>query len=484
MAKTFYWYDFETFGVDPARDRPVQFAGMRTDLEFNQIGDPLVIYCKPADDVLPHPQACLLTGITPQVGVEKGVPEAEFIKRILDEFSRPDTCVLGYNSLRFDDEVTRYTLYRNLHDPYAREWRNGNSRWDIIDMVRLAFAVRPDGINWPLREDGSASFRLEELTRQNNIAHEGAHDALADVYATIELAKLLKSKQPRLYDYVFNHRSKQSIDKQLQLVDPKPLVHISGMYGAGQGNIAIVLPIARDRINKNAVYVYDLREDAEPLLSLSVEQLNKRLFTPRAKLAQSELPVSIKAVHLNRCPVLAPINILDENTCRRWNLNVDQAQDRAEQLLANTSLAGRVQKAFEIREFEPISDSDLMLYSGGFFNDNDRSYMDDIRNVQPAQLASKVLPPFSDDRLSEMIFRYRARNWPETLAGDEADSWAEHCVARLTGQDGVSTISLKDYFETIERFRQDKSLGEKQQLILVELEKYGRAKQAAFNIEL
>ena len=189
-ANSIYWYDFETFGNNPRRDRASQFAGIRTDEDLNIIGDPLVMYCKPANDFLPNPMACLITGITPQLTLEKGIAEAEFTRRILEEFAQPGTCVAGYNSIRFDDEVTRQLLYRNFHDPYEREWKNGNSRWDIIDMVRLCAATRPEGIEWPKKEDGSNSFRLEELTKANGITHAEAHDALSDVLATIEFAQV------------------------------------------------------------------------------------------------------------------------------------------------------------------------------------------------------------------------------------------------------------------------------------------------------
>ena len=180
-ANSFYWHDYETWGTDPRRDRPCQFAGQRTDLDLNPIGPPLVIYARPAADILPHPEACLITGLSPQMAAERGLPEAEFAADIARELSRPGTCGVGYNSLRFDDEVTRHLFYRNLRDPYGREWQNGNSRWDLIDTLRLAHALRPTGINWPTGEDGVASFRLEGLTQANGIEHSGAHDALADV---------------------------------------------------------------------------------------------------------------------------------------------------------------------------------------------------------------------------------------------------------------------------------------------------------------
>jgi exodeoxyribonuclease-1 len=213
MTFSFYWHDYETWGADPSRDRPAQFAGVRTDASLNIIGKPLMAYCRPGDDLLPHPEACLVTGITPQQARAQGVCEAEFFELIHQQLSHPGTCGVGYNNIRFDDEITRYGLFRNFFDPYAREWQNGNSRWDTIDMVRLTHALRPEGIEWPTREDGTPSFRLEQLTLANNIAHQGAHDALSDVYASIDLARLVRARQPRLFDFALELRNK----KKLQL---------------------------------------------------------------------------------------------------------------------------------------------------------------------------------------------------------------------------------------------------------------------------
>ncbi len=273
MAQTFYWHDYETFGTDPSRDRPVQFAGLRTDADLNVIGEPLVIFAKPAPDQLPHPEACLITGITPQQALKEGVTEAEFIARIHAELAVPNTCGVGYNSLRFDDEVTRYTLYRNFYDAYEREWKNGNSRWDIIDMVRTAYALRPDGINWPRREDGLPDFRLESLTAANGIAHEAAHDALSDVYATIAMARLIREKQPKLYDYVLNHRSKQAVLAQIDMAAVKPLLHVSGMFGGANSNIGLIVPLAPHPGNKNKIIAFDLSKNPQVLFDLSPQRL-------------------------------------------------------------------------------------------------------------------------------------------------------------------------------------------------------------------
>ena len=174
---TFFWHDYETFGAVPRRDRPSQFAGIRTDMDLNEVGEPVMLFCQPAPDYLPSPQACLITGITPQQCLEQGVPEHEFAAVVEAELGRPGTIGVGYNTIRFDDEVTRYMLWRNLRDPYAREWQNGCGRWDLLDVVRMVYALRPEGITWPTKEDGTVSFKLEDLARANGILHESAHDA-------------------------------------------------------------------------------------------------------------------------------------------------------------------------------------------------------------------------------------------------------------------------------------------------------------------
>ena len=138
MTSSIFWYDYETTGINPRCDRPLQVAGIRTDEALNEVGEALNIYCRPSDDILPHPAACLVTGIDPQRLQQSGLDEGEFMTRVHAALSAPGTCGAGYNSLRFDDEVTRYSLYRNFFDPYAREWQGGNSRWDLIDLVRTA----------------------------------------------------------------------------------------------------------------------------------------------------------------------------------------------------------------------------------------------------------------------------------------------------------------------------------------------------------
>lgn len=444
MTTTLYWHDYETWGADPRRDRAAQFAGIRTDTDLNIIGKPLVQYCKPADDILPHPDACLVTGITPQKAMQEGFCEAEFMAEIHKEFMQPGTCGVGYNSIRFDDEFSRYGFYRNFFDPYAREWKHGNSRWDIIDMLRLTHALRPDGIEWPHHENGTVSFRLEELTQANDISHEGAHDALSDVYATIELARLVRKCQPKLYEYLFEMRNKQKIAEQLNLQKQDMVLHVSSMYPAELGCISPVIPLAAHPTNNNGTIVFDLRYDPEPLLTLSVEEIQQRLFVSREELPEGEERIPLKTVHINKCPVIAPMATMNPPEAERWQIDTTLAESYAKQLRGNPKLTKKIQDVHEAREFPPISDPDQSLYSGGFFSNLDRTKMNDLVDMTPADL-SRTRMQFDDPRLPEMLFRYRARNWPQSLSQEERKRWETFRQNRLVNPEADCGITLAQY---------------------------------------
>ena len=466
-----YWHDYETFGANPSQDRPAQFAGIRTDLDLNIISDPLMIYCKPADDMLPAPQACLITGITPQEALEKGICEAEFIKQIHHEFSRSNTCVVGYNNIRFDDEVTRYTLYRNFYDPYAREWQNGNSRWDIIDMVRLTRALRPEGISWPNYEDGIPCFKLEEISKANGVLHESAHDALSDVIATIEVAKLIKNAQPKLYNYIYSMRDKRKV---LSLLDTRlktPVVHVSSRYPSSQGCLALVAPIAMHQTNKNGVIVYDLREDPTDMLQMSVEEIHARIFISNDELDEKgERRIPLKLVHINKCPVVVPENVMSEKQAEQYGIDKTIVYRNLDMIKQSTGLESKLQQVFAMSEFAAITDVDQQLYNG-FFSPDDRRKMDLIRGMSHDKLQG-FETIYDDKRIPEMLFRYRARNYPDSLSVDEKTRWDQFRFSRLTDASYGGSIVFDEFNKTVTELL-DNELNQHNVSILRQLQQYG-----------
>jgi exodeoxyribonuclease-1 len=469
QTTSFYWHDYETWGANPSMDRASQFAGLRTDLDLNPIGEPLVVYARPAQDVLPQPGACMVTGISPQYALAHGVPEADFFRSIHKELAEPGTCALGYNTIRFDDEITRYGLYRNFYDPYEREWKDGNSRWDLIDVVRLTRALRPEGIYWPEREPGITSFRLEELTAANGIEHAGAHDALVDVRATIALAKLLKQKQPRLFDYVFKHHDKKHLATMLNVRVTQPVLHVSSRYPARLGCIAMVLPLAWHPRNRNAVAVYDLRQDPHDLLTLDAEQIRERLYTRTEDLPEGVERIPLKLVHTNRAPVVVPANTLTDSVREQWQMDAGLEQKHLQVLLAEReNLQVKLAEVYNDSFDNVPRDPDFALYGGGFLSDDDKQRCAQVRQTEPEDLAKQHFH-FDDAKLHEMLFRYRARNWPETLDKGEQAEWQSFCHQRLADAKAGGSIVLADYRKELSRLAVDPELTDAQRELVNQL---------------
>jgi exodeoxyribonuclease-1 len=476
IQPTILWHDYETWGVNPKFDKPSQFAGIRTDLDLNIIGEPEMFYCSPPPDYLPQPEACLVTGITPQKAQREGLSEADFAKRIHNLFSVPNTCVAGYNSIRFDDEVSRYLFYRNFYDPYAREWQNGNSRWDIIDMVRACYALRPEGINWPTVErDGEqvVSFRLELLTQANGISHEAAHDAMSDVYATIAMAKLIKEKQPKLYHFIFNLRTKKQVAELLNVADMTPVMHTSSKVSSKHGCTSWFAPVTYHPVNKNAVICVDLAQDISPLMDLSCEEIKERLYTRHDELEPGQAPIPLKLIHLNKCPVIAPAKTLLPENAVRLSIPRETCLENLAQLKQHNDLRDKLSDVFATNNFDDDAasvDAEHALYGGNFFSHSDKAQMDILRGLSPEQLASHPFQ-FQDERLSVLLFRYRARNFPHTLSVIEQQKWQQYSQNKLQyGEKGL--LSLDEFMMKIENLAHEHETNKAKMSILKSLYEY------------
>ncbi|SFC65688.1 Exodeoxyribonuclease I subunit C [Polaromonas sp. OV174] len=435
---TFLWHDYETFGLNTRRERPAQFAGIRTDAELNEVGEPLMIYCQPANDYLPDPASCLITGITPQHCLQHGVAEHSFAAQIEQLLAQPGTIGVGYNTIRFDDEVTRFMFWRNLIDPYAREWQNDCGRWDLLDVVRMAYALRPEGIVWPTKEDGKPSFKLEDLARANGLLHEAAHDALSDVRATIALARLIRTAQPKLFDFCLGLHKKDRVAAELGLpasrMTARPFLHVSGMFASERGCLAVMWPLATHPTNKNELLAWDLAHDPSELAMLDVATLRQRLFSKSAELPEGVTRLPMKSVHLNKSPmVVRNLNTLTPQMAARWGVDMAAAMQNAEKAAGLPDMSALWPEVFH-RPQEGTPDVDEDLY-GGFIGNSDRRRLNQLRALSPAEMAHNRTG-FDDDRLGELLFRYRARNFPETLTPEEAQRWEAHRVARLLEGEG------------------------------------------------
>lgn len=472
--QSFLWHDYETFGAHPQLDRPAQFAALRTNLALEPIGEPISWFCQPAPDVLPHPVACLITGITPQYAQKHGRVEAEFAADIHAEMMEPGTCSVGYNSLRFDDEFSRNLFYRNFIDPYEREYRNSNSRWDLIDLARMCYALRPGGIEWPEHEAGKPSFRLEHLSLANHIAHEDAHEAMSDVQATIGLARLIKCAQPRLYDWSLRMRDQHHVMQMLNPAEPSPLLHSSSKIPATRGCTTLVLPLCIYPDRKKSVIVFDLMGDPEPLLTADADEISDRLFTPASDLPEGVERIPLKAIHSNRVPMIAPAATLKGVDCQRIDLEPDRCFEHARRLLPELAeVRNKVMDVFRPPPPAPDGDPDSMIYSGGFFEAGDRSLINRVHRLSPSRLAG-VDWPFTDPRLAEMLFRYRARNYPDTLSTEEYRRWEAQRLQRLTSPTHDRQLDPDRFAREIKAARQTHGEEGRAQTILDQLESWGK----------
>jgi exodeoxyribonuclease-1 len=458
-ARSILWYDLETFGTNPQYDRIAQFAAVRTNLDLEPVGEPTVLYSRITEDYLPDPLACLITGITPQQTLEKGLSEHEFIDRIQQMMMEPGTCTAGYNSIRFDDEFIRNALYRNFQDPYLREYANGNSRWDILDVLRAAHDLRPEGINWPVNELGRPSFRLEAISEANGLTHEHAHDALSDVFATIETARLVRTHQRDLYEYAFKNRSKRELKKLVDVYRQKPVLHTSSIYTSEYGCTAFVMPIAADPRNSNAVYCFDLSQDPDPLIHADPDQIRSQHMLTR--------------IGLNKSPFISPLTVLTDEVAQRLHINVAKCREHYKRIRERTDLPGKIHSAFGKSVVETIDDPDFQIYSGGFFSDADRDRFSIIRNTPADELLSLNLR-FDDPRVPEMLWRYTCRNFPEVLDEKERQKWLSFAASRLLFPPDDVLISFQFYTRKIEEKLKSKETDSSDKIILTQLLEYGK----------
>lgn len=437
--QTFFWHDYETWGINPALDMPSQFAGVRTDWELNIIDEPVNVLCKPPQDCLPTIEAAFVTGLTPQDAERDGLTERDFFAAVHAQLARANTCGVGYNSIRFDDEVTRYGFYRNFYDPYAREWQSGGSRWDIVDLVRLCYAVRPEGIEWPFRETDQGervpSLRLELISQLNGIEHESAHDALSDVYATIAVAKLIRRQQPKMYEHVLSTRDKKSVLDALALGSGKPRLHISSMFGANNASASLILPVMVDPRNRNEVHCIDLRYSPSVLMEYEADDLAKMRFLPAEELPDSVERFPLKSVHLNKCPVVLPPAMVDDAVAARCNIDVQRCEEHRKMLLAYPDLQEKLLQVLALANQKPFdAAAEAQLYAG-FIGNQDRGTCQQVLAMDGKTLAAKNLV-FDDPRLTELLFRYRARNFPAHLSSSEQEEWQEWIGDRIQQNNG------------------------------------------------
>ena len=474
MAASFFFYDLETSGINPRSARIMQFAGQRTDMDLQPIGEPVNLLIKLTRDVLPEPDAILITGITPQATLENGITEAAFLKLFSESIAVPDTTFAGFNSVRFDDEFMRYLHYRNFYDAYEWQWCDGCSKWDLLDVVRMTRALRPEGIQWPFAADGSPSNRLEYLTSVNKLDHFNAHDALSDVNATIAVARLIREKQPKLFRYLLDMRDKKKVAALVG--SHEPFVYTSGKYPSEYHKTTVAVMLA-GLPNNGGAMVYDLRFDPAELNALDTKDLAKRLgWQPRG---DNHDPLPVKVLRYNRCPAVAPLSVLDAASRGRIQIDMHAVDANRQKLAGMPELAAKLLDAFTALDNErgqTVLTADEYTVDGqlyaGFFGNDDRTKLRVVRSAGPDELSSLNLE-FTDTRLPALLPLYKARNFPEAMNDEERAAWDKFCSFRLF--DGGPKSQLARYFERLDTLARAPGITKNQQYVLEELRLYGES---------
>lgn len=425
--ESFVIYDLETSDRSAQEGQIVQYASVRTDLEFNPIEEPINVLIKPNDTSLWSPEAVLVHGITPQKALKEGMTEKEFLDFFHSQINIGNTIYAGFNNISFDNDFMRFLHYRNYRDAYDIEYDNGNSKFDFLPAARMQRAVRPDGVEWPFKEDGTPVNTLVSLTEANNITHDDAHDAESDVLGTKDLAKLLSEKQ-KLMAYLLENRHKGKLqyffnnNKNFLYADsrvPKDYMHVS----------MFTTLVALDN---NTILAYDLRHDPTEFLELSVEQLAARMkYSKDSDLKR--LPV--QEIKLNKCPAVVPAAVAKEESVQE-NIKFDYAEamknyqkivsDQADftSRIINARDIIEKEKRTKYAEADKKKPAEALLYSK-FVSTPDSIVSEKIRRASPDEIIS-FGSQLSDSRLKAMLPRYKARNFPKSLTSEERSQHDEY----------------------------------------------------------
>lgn len=455
--RVFRVFDTETTGLSHHYDQIIQFAGIAVDENLEYIeGDEILMDIRLRPDVVPSPMAFAIHGIDLNRLKRSPLNEFEAAAHIQNWMMKtPNSMLSGFNSQSFDDEVVRNTMYRNMLDPYEHEWRNSNSRLDVYRLILFVYALRPETIEWPVNDEGKISLKLGDLCKANGIELEHAHDARFDVVATIELMRVIKNNNPKIWDFFLKLSDKHEAKRQVE--SRKPLVMVERFLPRDQSHMTMVLPLIYDSKIGTKMLCIDLRNDPTETLGLSAEELKRRCLTPVADLADGEEIRSIRSITTNKQPMIADLNVLrDRNdVVERAGLDIEACLKHAEMInKAGNDFRKRVQEAFE-SDFPPCQDVYEGLYQLGFIERDEHALRAKTRKLSSHEVAreGKKVEVFIPDLsslnivdLSEMKTRDRLRMFE---LGTRA-KWANYNRLALRNPN-VDTVELEAWIEHMDK---------------------------------
>lgn len=425
----FIFYDLETTGLEKAFDQIVQFAAIHTDDDL-QIRGTINLRCRRLPEIVPSPSAMMVTRIDPDHLENQALSHYQMLQEIQTWLQqRTPATFVGHNSLEFDERFLRLALFRSLCDPYLTSI-GGNIRGDIMLLAQAVFHHDPDSIQVPINR-GLLNFKLGDLVRANGLRfpEQAAHEALADINATLELARYLRDRAPIIWNQMIDNTKSVQID---ELLATHPFVYLSAIY-FGRPYGYVVAEVARNLNNPKEVALFDLNHDPRPYLDMSVPDL-VRTF--------GRSPKVFRVVRSNGQPILMPPSHPGQHI-RGEILRDELYRERAALIREHQAFQQNVSEALSQR-YEPADPSPYVeerLYEG-FIGNEDKALMQSLR-AQDWPERNRTIQRLNDDRLRELGQRLICTEAPD-VAGDEAFHNFNQWVAyRRTTADSVPWLTAQ-----------------------------------------
>ncbi len=327
----FVFYDTETTGTDTTFDQILQFAAILTDEDLNEL-DRFEIRCRLLPHVIPAPGALLATRITPAILTDPGLPSHyQAMRHVADKLNAWSPAIfIGYNTLGFDEPLLRQAFYQTLQPVYLTN-THGNKRGDVLRLAQATAVLAPNAMAVPLNDKGKPTLKLDILAPANGFAHENAHDALADVEATIFMACHIRDRAPAVWASLIPMIDKADVTRRVLSGAPQCLVE----YHMGRSSVRAVAGCGQSTDNPTMLGVFDLSRDPEPVLAMDVESLVAAMQGPDR---------AIRIVTSNKMPAVVDLDLVPD-----LGVPPDVIARRARQIAADGRFAGRVGKALALR---------------------------------------------------------------------------------------------------------------------------------------
>ena len=453
------WYDYETSGRDPAADRPIQLGWQVTDPGMDPVADADSLLIRLPDDVLPSPGAMLVHQILPEIHQREGISEAELANH-LEQLIAPRTLVAGYNSRGFDDKFTQHVFYRSLRDPYVWQYADGRGRFDLYPVVLTYFVLAPSALRWPEDHGGRPRFKLDRIGPLNRLDQglKRAHDASADVAVTARLAKQLALHDPDLFASCLKRIDKHFVTDQIRADGrSEGLLEITPFAGWDQGFVRDLWVPFRLSERSNDYVAIDLNCDPQAVMA-GLIQLVESPITDRFELRKQVRELGLQTVRINAQPMFFRRGTLEPEVKARLEafgrdeVRQNQHLDVWHHIQDSPAFKQLYQLAVQVlAEPEQVipDDVDFALYSGGFLSAHDKDLLASLPLMDPEGL-SQWTQSFDDPRYEELLFRYRARNFPRSLTQGEWKRWQKIRRDKLMGIQQVNTRASRIQDELLE----------------------------------